>query len=469
VSAAAVLRSALVAALTRYRRSRGLWLLLLLAPVSARYWIGGKSETYAAVVIDGKAPTMTSSVLGVSLGIVVSVLVVPLAFVFLRANAARRQPWQIEDVTPASRTALALGRFGADVAVFAALLAAMTLAGWVLAWAVEPVDGVRPGAVALGLWLIAMPTLMLVAALRALFDALPPTRGAFGEFAFLCLWIVSLALSSSSVQARAAGWGAAMSDVFGMIGPIAAMFESGGRTTMAIGGAPVGAGWVAVDTHSGLLARDYLASRLSWAGIAVALAAVAGAVYRPRRPGKGSRLRAWIARAFAPGPPPAARADAPAARAARWRWPGVFAAEFASILPGRPGRALACGAALLACAADFDVLAAPAIGLLLIFGACAQAGRSERPGLLALTRTMAAPPYLRRAWFVAAGVAWALLLAAPAIVAASARGDAAPLATALTGGAAICTVAMALAAWTGSAFAARLMLLIAWYAWLTAP
>ena len=65
---------------------------------------------------------MTSSFLGVSLGIIVSTLVMPIAWLYLRSNTTRRQPWQVEEVSVGSRVAIALGRFLADVAVLLGVL-----------------------------------------------------------------------------------------------------------------------------------------------------------------------------------------------------------------------------------------------------------------------------------------------------------------------------------------------------------
>jgi hypothetical protein len=133
---AAVTASAFRTTLTRYSSSRGLWLLLLIAPIGARYMVAQDDGTGLQVAIGGHLPVMTSATLGVTLGIIVSTLLLPVGFLYLRSNVTRIQPWQIEEVTPASRVAIALGRFGADVAVLFAVLAALTVAGWFLAWLV---------------------------------------------------------------------------------------------------------------------------------------------------------------------------------------------------------------------------------------------------------------------------------------------------------------------------------------------
>ena len=83
--------------------------------------------TTIVISVADKLPVMTSSVIGVCLGVVVSTLLMPAAYIYLRANTNRRQPWQVEEVTAASRVAIALGRYGADVSVLFGSLAALTL------------------------------------------------------------------------------------------------------------------------------------------------------------------------------------------------------------------------------------------------------------------------------------------------------------------------------------------------------
>jgi hypothetical protein len=73
----------------------------------------------------------------------------------------------------------------------------------------------------------------------------------------------------------------------------------------------------------------------------------------------------------------------------------------------------------------------------------------------------------RRAAFVLAGTGWAVAMAVPAIVRALVSGSAGPLLMALSTGAAAAFVAAMLTSATRSAFAPRLMLLLAWYVWLS--
>lgn len=464
MTAAAVARSSLSTSLARYSRSWGLWLLLLVAPVGARFWIPDENARTVVISVNDHAPVMTSAMLGVTLGIVITTLLLPVAFIYLRSNATRRQPWQVEEVTAGSRVAIALGRFAADCAVLGAVLAAMTLAGWFIAWLVTPLDTIDLGQITLGLWLIAAPSLMGVAAIRILFDALPFTRGALGEVLYFVIWMASIIAPIGGAE-RNASFAGNMTDFAGFIRPLTYDLPPGQENDFTIGaGAASAEGPIPLDVMRGLLSEGYVASRFAWAAIAVALAALAGLLYRPHRPRKERRRTGMLARMLAPGAPPAARHDAPPAGPARFALPGLVAAEFRLIAEGRLWLLLAFLVAAAGPFVDFRLVASPAALLLLIFGLTAHAGRSEQPGLLALTRTAPFAPLARRAAFVAAGIGWALLMAVPAVIAGGTR----PLVLALATGAAVSVAAILLAAWTRSAFAPRLVLLIAWYLYLSA-
>ncbi|MGL4542737.1 MAG: hypothetical protein ACRCUI_09530, partial [Polymorphobacter sp.] len=125
MSAVLVARSSLTVSLKRYARSWGLWLLLIAGPVGARFFVSRDDGSAIDIAIGDHYPVLTSAMLGISLGVVLTTLLMPLAFIYLRANTNRRQPWQIEEVSPASRIAILLGRFGADIAVLFTVLAAL--------------------------------------------------------------------------------------------------------------------------------------------------------------------------------------------------------------------------------------------------------------------------------------------------------------------------------------------------------
>ena len=101
---------------------------------------------------------------------------------------------------------------------------------------------------------------------------------------------------------------------------------------------------------------------------------------------------------------------------------------------------------------------------MLVFALSSHAGRSEARGLVSLTKVAAHGPILRRWAFVIAGLAWSVLFGLPALLH---RPPLEVMALAAGTGAVAAAVAIVLSALTGSAFAARLVLLTVWYAYLS--
>ncbi|MBX9747700.1 MAG: hypothetical protein K2X34_12410, partial [Hyphomonadaceae bacterium] len=215
MSALAITASSLSTSLARYWRSWGLWVLLLIAPIGARYMLriddGG-----VVIAIDGRLPEMTSAFLGVSLGIVVTTLLLPIGWIYLRSNTTHRQPWQIEEVSAASRIAIGLGRFAADSTVMLAMLTALTAAGWFLAWLLIPAPELDLAELTFALWLVAAPSLIGLCALRILFDARPLLRSGFGDFAYFIVWTTSIAMPAM-MAGKPASLAANMFDFAGFV------------------------------------------------------------------------------------------------------------------------------------------------------------------------------------------------------------------------------------------------------------
>ena len=90
--------------------------------------------------------------------------------------------------------------------------------------------------------------------------------------------------------------------------------------------------------------------------------------------------------------------------------------------------------------------------------------QSEARGLVSLTKVATHGPLLRRAAFVVAGVAWSVLFGLPALLH---RPPLEVMTLAAGTGAVGAVIAIGLSALTGSAFAARLVLLTVWYAYLS--
>ncbi|QXQ05200.1 hypothetical protein KX816_13070 [Sphingosinicellaceae bacterium] len=460
MSTVAVARSSLDTNLRRYGRSWGLWLLLIIAVVAARFMVARDDGSGIQVAIGRHLPVMTSATLGVSLGIVLSTLLLPVGFLYLRSNTTRRQAWQVEEVTPGSRVAVMLGRFGADVAALFGMLLALTFAGWVLG-AIIVTGPLNIGQLTLALWVVAAPALMGLAALRLLFDAVPLLRRGLGDLAFFILWITAI-IVPATVARQPAGFAVDMFDFMGFTRPLVAGSPLG-TNDFSIGNSAILPGRVPLDVMAGIGSDGYIASRLAWALVAVAVVAFAGLVYRPHTARRQSRIAAAIGRAFASGPPPRVVADAAAARRSSVPLASLVAAEFKLIGSGRLFRLLALVVAAFGATGDYRHMGSPAALLLLIFGMTAHAGRSEARGLLTLSRVAPIDPMLRRAAFIVAGTDWALLLAVPAVLV---HGPSALL-LATEMGAAAAVTAIVLAAFSGSAFAPRLVLIVAWYFYLS--
>jgi hypothetical protein len=343
MSAVAVTRSSFSTSLARYLRSWGLWALLVLALVSSRFFVSREDGQAVVIAVHDHLPVMTSAMIGVSLGIVVSTLLLPIGFIYLRSNTNKRQPWQVEEVTAGSRMAIAFGRFLADAAALFAVLGVLTLAGFILAVLRMPLSEIRPLELIAGLWLVAGPAVMGLAALRVLFDAIPWTRGALGEVLYFVVWMASLVLPVTAGE-RAVGLAQNMTDFPGFISPLTYAAPSDGKRhgtpDVTIGATLVKHGRIPLDVMAGLTAPGYLQARLGWSLIACAVAAGAGLLYRPHRPRRKSPTAGRIARLLSAGPPRPAKADAPAARLSALPWLGLVIGEL-RLIGGRAAVAAA--------------------------------------------------------------------------------------------------------------------------------
>ncbi|OYY67680.1 MAG: hypothetical protein B7Y47_15595 [Sphingomonas sp. 28-63-12] len=458
----AVAQSSFWTSLSRYGRSKGLWLLLLVAPIGARFMIAPDDGSGIQIAVGRHLPVMTSAMLGISLGIVVSTLLLPIGFVYLRSNVTRRQPWQIDEVSAASRIAMTLGRFGADVAILFGVLAALTAAGWFLG-AFIVTGPLNIGDIVVTLWLVAAPAVMGLVAIHLMFDALPVTRRATGELLYFILWMVSLVMPLAA-GGSASSFSSNMLDFPGFVRPLIGAAPLQGQDIVIGGSDGLLPGRKPLDVMAGINAPGYLASRAAWAMVAILVAALAGLVYRPHRPPRRSARKGIVARWLAPGPPAPADHTAPPALPNRLAFAGLVLAEFRAIGVGRPFLLMAFIAALVGIIGDFRHIGSPTAMLLLIFAAVAHAGRSEARGLLALTQVTVQSPNARRIAFILATIGWSLLLAVPGAIV---RISSEPLLLALITGGVMAIVAIGLAMFSRSAFAPRLVLLVLWYGYLS--
>ncbi len=459
MNASVISASSFSTSILRYGRSRALWLMLLVAPIGARYMLPFEDGGGIQIAVGDALPVMTSSFLGVSLGIIVSTLLLPVAWLYLRSNTTRRQPWQVEEVTTGSRVAIALGRFAADVAVLLSILAALNLAGIYLSTFMLEGGALNIAELSFAFWVVAAPAVIGLAALRILFDARPLLRSGFGDFAYFCVWTGSMAAPIATNNAEPS-FGANMWDFAGFVTPL--KYGAPEWTdSFSIGGGFLANGTINLDVMAGLLSPGYLESRLTWVAIAVALVVVGGLIYVPHKAKKRAVLSGRLGALLNAGLPPPVVVDAAPAKRAVVGFLNLLIAEFRLIGSGRAFLVLAAVVSVIAAVApDFRHASSPAALLLLLFALSAHAGRAETHGLVALTKVAALPPMARRAAFVVSGALWSTLLDVPALF----RHP--PLETlSLAGatGASAALIAIALSTLTGSSFAARLVLLVLWY------
>ena len=462
----AAVASSYSTSLKRYGRSFGLWVLLLVAPIGAKFLIAGPDATSSIISAEGRIPVLDSAFMGAGLGIIIATLLLPVAFIYLRSNVTRRQPWQVEEVAAASRVSIAYGRWAADVTALLGVLAATTAAGIVLAYVLLPFSEVNPGVIAFCLWVIAAPAVVLVASIRLLLESRRWTRGPLGEVLYFFFWLGSIAVVAAAQGSH--GFGAGMLDSTGFMGPLA--YSLGADNDFTIGGGALVADGakqrIFLDVWQGIMADGYLASRAAWLGIAALIPLVAGLAYLPHVAGKTRRkpLIPW-ARFLEPGAPPAANPNARAARPAALPFLNLLAAE-TRLIAGRKALLAFLLIAVGGWFAPYSTGAGPAAMLVLLFATTAHAGRSEQKDLLALTRTGLESPMARRLAFVLAAALLTLLAGAGAIAQGVIAGQFRPLIEAAIVGAGTGFVAIALGAATRSATAPRLVLLVAWYMYL---
>jgi hypothetical protein len=362
MTAVAIAKSAQQTSLLRYARSWGLWLVLLAGPIGARFMIARDNGDGIQIAVGRHLPVMTSAVLGVSLGIVVTTLLLPLGYIYLRSNTTRRQPWQVEEVTPASRMAIMLGRFAADIILLGGMLITLTLAGWFLGWFI--ITGpYNLSHITLSLWVVAAPALIGLAAIRILFDAVPLLRRGWGDFLYFVLWMVSIAMPAVVID-QPSSFVSNLYDFPGFIRPLAA---GGSEEDMevSIGATKLEPGRVSLEVMKGLNAPGYMASRGAWAVISVLLVLFAGLIYRPHKSSAKAGRIGFFAKLIYSGPPPAVNRLANPAPKARLAWLSLTAAEARLIGAGRVFSILASGIALCGAFGDFRHTGGPA-GLLLL-------------------------------------------------------------------------------------------------------
>ena len=455
-------RSVLLTGITRYARSKGLWFLLLSGLVGARFWLPRGDGSSVIIAINSHLPQLSSPMIGLSIGTVLSSLLSPFCFLYLRSNVNRQQPWQIADVTPASRVAMSLGSFLADSAVLVLLMVLMGFAAWLTAWFTLPVPQIHLWKIVLVLGLTGMPTILALAAFRSATQSFAFMRRAFGEVLFFVYWVFSIA-TPLFAHSLANTYGGNLLDIGGSIQPL--LHSANGPQSLSIGyGMTVLPGRTSVDVLGFVLSGPYLAARFTIALAAVVVAAMAGIFYQPQTSSRARSSSRWT-RWFQPGPAPVASLKMIPAGASSFPFVGLIAGEMRLMIGSRFTCLCAILIALVGVFADYRHITSPLLILLLLFTLTAQAAREETAGMVALTVTAPFSPWSRRVAFIAAGVFESLLLSLPALLTHTSLRI---LGLAAAAGFVATRVTVALTAISRSAFAARTLLVLLWFGYVSA-
>lgn len=78
--------------LLRHLRSPAIWWLALAAPIGARFLVPETTANYSVLAINDAIPALDSGVLGLQLGIVMAVILLPIALYFSSGGSNPENP-----------------------------------------------------------------------------------------------------------------------------------------------------------------------------------------------------------------------------------------------------------------------------------------------------------------------------------------------------------------------------------------
>ncbi len=265
--------------LQRHLRSPALWFVLICTMIGARYFVPLPGAGYATLSVNNAIPEPTSALMGMQLGILTSMLLSPLGYIFLKAGPTRRHPWQVEDVTPSNRLAQTLGQGSADIIALWLIMGTVGFGGLILSFFRMPLSEIRPHETLLTLALLAAPSLALIAAVRTLLKSRPRLRGAWGDFVFFMLWMAGIIFAATFFTTDS---GSAFQDAFGYAAAISGSTAEPVISASVGGGPAVSADSIRLDALKGTTNSEFLLSRLFWLFMAFVILVFSAVIYKPR-------------------------------------------------------------------------------------------------------------------------------------------------------------------------------------------
>jgi len=445
--------------LSRHLRSPAIWWLALAAPIGARFLVPDASASYSILAVNDARLALDSGVIGLQLGVIMAIILSPLAYIFLRAGPTRKTPWQTENVTPARRGALGLGHWIADTLALWVLMFALAAAGIMLAYFRLPFDKVNPLKIFLSLTLIAAPALAVIAAFRTIFSMRPWLRKAAGDALFFVCWMFLITLSAIFFAGGGSG-GSPIIDVFGFAAPLSGATDYQ-IESLYIGGAPAFDNIIKIDAMAGVTDSAFLMSRLFWicaAGVAVF---ISGLVFKPTRIGWiKNGLQKDREKASFSGARLAPLSPTPHALVSKLK------SEWSQILKPSWFAALLGLVSLAGVVLPFRGMIGPVLALLLIFPLTLHGARWRGPEMSRLM-DLAPTSALSQFWIrLAASMFLSLALCLPAVIRVLIAGPSNQLIDFAAIGVGLPAIAIGLSHLTRGPVAGRLILLILWYGYL---
>lgn len=267
----------------RHTNNPMIWLMILIAPVAARFMVPMHSDSYSVLVINHAYPVLTPSVIGLELGIISALLLTPIVYIFLRTTRINRTPWQVEDVTASRRIALHLGHWLADTFIVWSFVLVLAISGIVLSFFRLHFVDINILETAVSCMVVACPAFAFITALRLLFSVRPRLKGAAGDGLFFAIWLTGILMGAFVVQSSADNVpGGFLFDLYGYASPVALAMEQPVEN-FAVGASPSSEATVflQLDAWRGVVHDDYLVSRIFWLAIALAMVLTSSLLYQP--------------------------------------------------------------------------------------------------------------------------------------------------------------------------------------------
>ena len=443
--------------------------MALAAPIAAHYMVPDAEAAYAVITINGKVPFLTASMLGLELGVIAAILLTGLAYIFLRAGPTRHRPWQVMDVSPHSRVICTLGRWGADTLALWILLMALTCAGLIIGLFRLDSES-NPLKTVVALWVPAAPSLALIAAIRLFLDARTPTRRWLGDVIFFFVWLqlTVTAIIGTIDPVTDNMISNPLSDAYGFTSPIIGSIDEP-VTTLTIGGGANTGQRIAADAWRGVTATDYLMSRWVWLAIAAGIAGLAGLIWGPVKP-RAQKRGAGPAKEGVPRPEISTISfSAPTIEVAKSSYyVPLFISNLKLTFRDKVWAVVLLVAALSAFFLPFRTVSGPVVFLALIFPLTDASVRWQNQTTQAVLDTFGPSRMERAVVLLITFVAIAAVAMLPSVVQLILTNELQWISHILVITLVLPVVIVALGVLTRTAVTGRLLMLVSWYAYLTA-